>query len=543
MLINLPEPESVTNIELKNGDIVFCCNFEDFNHIYLCKSSKNTIPQNNNFIIDASKIKDITIKKNPKRGEILKVKYEEKIFRAKVLDAFGKMYTVFLIDIGKNISVSADEVFEISNESKNVPGLAQKVGLKGAKDLKITKTVKDYFHNLWFNVPVPLILMCDEDNFNCFNEVNLKRLNNEHDIIDDLLNICNTLSNDNINQLKPIVQNSKSNGSSVHWRIPSGEHVEFLFGNNVENIHVRPIKLYEDYKNILNEFKNGKNDHLKTICPKTNENVAVYSMKYNGFYRAKIIGPCSDDTSMFRCSFSDYSFIDSISLKHIFELPISESVNTVPILCQRVSLAGLTKINNNNSRVISYLGQLVGNTLILEYDKKAERWYKQVILKDLKNLSINEEIQKLCQPMSQQRRLERKIVIPEKKENELVKPIHPIKSGSTVYITHFENFNSIFIRDASHEFIESFNKFNKQMIKYYKSACVNRSSNKLLNIGDKVCVISTLNPIMYCRAQIKDKINDEFRVFCIDYGNEELVCAEDIFELPKELEKVCFIFV
>jgi hypothetical protein len=48
---------------------------------------------------------------------------------------------------------------------------------------------------------------------------------------------------------------------------------------------------------------------------------------------------------------------------------------------------------------------------------------------------------------------------------------------------------------------------------------------------------------MYCRAQIKDKINDEFRVFCIDYGNEELVCAEDIFELPKELEKVCFIFV
>jgi hypothetical protein len=57
MLINLPEPESVTNIELKNGDIVFCCNFEDFNHIYLCKSSKNTIPQNNNFIIDASKIK------------------------------------------------------------------------------------------------------------------------------------------------------------------------------------------------------------------------------------------------------------------------------------------------------------------------------------------------------------------------------------------------------------------------------------------------------------------------------------------------------
>lgn len=59
--------------------------------------------------------------------------------------------------------------------------------------------------------------------------------------------------------------------------------------------------------------------------------------------------------------------------------------------------------------------------------------------------------------------------MPEKKENELEKPIHPIKSGSTVFITHFENFNSIFIRSASYEFIESFNKLNKQMIKYYKT--------------------------------------------------------------------------
>lgn len=60
-----------------------------------------------------------------------------------------------------------------------------------------------------------------------------------------------------------------------------------------------------------------------------NDNVVVYSLKYNGFYRAKIIGPCSDDTSKFRCSFSDYSYIDSILLQHIFELPMSESINTV----------------------------------------------------------------------------------------------------------------------------------------------------------------------------------------------------------------------
>jgi hypothetical protein len=41
----------------------------------------------------------------------------------------------------------------------------------------------------------------------------------------------------------------------------------------------------------------------------------------------------------------------------------------------------------------------------------------------------------------------------------------------------------------------------------------------LLNIDDNVSVISTLNPIIYCRAQIIDKINYKYKVFYKDYGN------------------------
>lgn len=52
--------------------------------------------------------------------------------------------------------------------------------------------------------------------------------------------------------------------------------------------------------------------------------------------------------------------------------------------------------------------------------------------------------------------------------------------------------------------------------------------------------MSELNPIIYCRAQIIDKINNEYKVFYVDYGNEELVSAEDILELSKELDKVWF---
>lgn len=63
--------------------------------------------------------------------------------------------------------------------------------------------------------------------------------------------------------------------------------------------------------------------------------------------------------------------------------------------------------------------------------------------------------------------------MPEKKESELDKSSHPIKSGSFVFITHFENFNSIFLRDASYEVIDNFNTLNKQILKYYRKGWSN----------------------------------------------------------------------
>lgn len=57
MLINTPELYTVlSNIELRNNDMVFCTHFEDFNHLYLCKGSKNsTILENYSVIINSTK--------------------------------------------------------------------------------------------------------------------------------------------------------------------------------------------------------------------------------------------------------------------------------------------------------------------------------------------------------------------------------------------------------------------------------------------------------------------------------------------------------
>lgn len=63
-------------------------------------------------------------------------------------------------------------------------------------------------------------------------------------------------------------------------------------------------------------------------------------------------------------------------------------------------------------------------------------------------------------------------------------------------------------------------------------------TDKPLNIGDKVCVQSTLNSVMFCRALITNKFKDEYNVFYVDYGNTELVTSEDIFELSQELKEV-----
>uniref|UniRef100_A0A2H8TQY2 Tudor domain-containing protein 1 n=2 Tax=Melanaphis sacchari TaxID=742174 RepID=A0A2H8TQY2_9HEMI len=252
----------------------------------------------------------------------------------------------------------------------------------------------------------------------------------------------------------------------------------------------------------------------------------------------------SDDTNRVKCSLIDIGQIDKIPPQNIFLLPNYVSLNKVPNMVRRVTLAGLNKILN--TKITSYLSLLKGKTYTMEYKKKSDQWHKQeVILKELQsNLSINDEIQKLFSndasfvpPISQQRRLERKIIMPETKESILEKPSHPIKSGSSVFITNFENFNSIFIRDASYEFIENFNTFNKDMLKYYRTA-TNKIPKENLKVGDKVCVEnSLLNLVMYSRALIIDIIDNEYNVFYLDYGNTELVNVEDIIDLPKELEK------
>ena len=53
--------------------------------------------------------------------------------------------------------------------------------------------------------------------------------------------------------IKYVFTFSGSNRVSNNWQ--SGDHVEFLYGSSVDNIFVRKIKLYEEFKNVLDQLK------------------------------------------------------------------------------------------------------------------------------------------------------------------------------------------------------------------------------------------------------------------------------------------------
>lgn len=53
--------------------------------------------------------------------------------------------------------------------------------------------------------------------------------------------------------IKYVFTFSGSDRVSNNWQ--SGDHVEFLYGNNVDLIFVRNIKLYEEFKNVLDQLK------------------------------------------------------------------------------------------------------------------------------------------------------------------------------------------------------------------------------------------------------------------------------------------------
>lgn len=77
---------------------------------------------------------------------------------------------------------------------------------------------------------------------------------------------------------------------------------------------------------------------------------------------------------------------------------------------------------------------------------------------------------------------------------------------------------------------------------HFNFTASNDSVDKLLSIGDKVCINSSLNNVMFSRAQIIDRIGNQYSVFNLDSGSKELVDSDDIFKLAKEFEKVYIIF-
>jgi len=62
----------------------------------------------------------MAIKKNPKYGDKVRVKFDEQIFRAEVISKSEENYCVLLVDMGKEINVCINNIFESTNDLENV---------------------------------------------------------------------------------------------------------------------------------------------------------------------------------------------------------------------------------------------------------------------------------------------------------------------------------------------------------------------------------------------------------------------------------------
>eukprot|EP00102_Acyrthosiphon_pisum_P026205 XP_016663415.1 PREDICTED: uncharacterized protein LOC100569023 [Acyrthosiphon pisum] len=420
--------EKLNNVPLKNEDYCILTYFKDFTCLYVGKAIKCGNNGSYDFVdfdtlLNTAESTDKILKNNPVEGDMVKVFSSENdgLCRAKILKNNKGCYDVFYIDLGNIETVPSNVIYELADELKK-PGIAVKIGISDLEDIHTTKQIKDMFKT-FCDVGKPFMIEFNENSKNCLEKVKLKDIENGSYINSDyIIKYTSSKTEKSIQKPQNISENETvlintpelevisnielrtgdtvfcTNGSNTvsnNWR--SGDHVEFLFGKNVDNILVRKIKLYEKFKNVLDQLKGENGEHYKPIAVRPGDFVAVYSTKNNGgIYRARVSHSGSKNTNIIECNLIDIGKTDLIPSKNIFALPNHVSLNKIPTMIRRVSLTGLNKISYCNIK--PFLSSLKGKTYAMEYDKKSPgQWNKQeVVLKELQSsVSLNDEIQKL----------------------------------------------------------------------------------------------------------------------------------------------------
>ncbi|CAI6358736.1 unnamed protein product [Macrosiphum euphorbiae] len=422
---NFISEEKLNNVPLKNEDHCILTYFEDFTCLYIGKAIQRDNDGRYDFVdintlSNTAESTDKIPKCNPDVGDVVKVFSSENdglLFRAKILKNNKGCYDVFYIDYGNIETVSSNVIYELADELKKKPGIAIKIGLSDLKDIQTTKQIKDMFQT-FCDVGKPFMIKFNENSKNCLENVKLIDIENGSYInFEYLMKHTATQTEESIQIPQNLTENETvlintpelevtsnielktgntvfcSNMVSNKWQ--SGDHVEFLYGDNVDDIIVRNIKLYEKFKNVLDQLKEENFEHYKPIVAKTRADVAVYSEMDRGIYRAKVLMTDSDNTNMVKCTLIDFGKVDIIPTKNIFALPNYVSLRKIPTMVRRVSLMGVHKKTSNINMIIQYLSSLTGKTYVMEYYKRPGKFNRQeVVLKELQSrVSLNDEIQ------------------------------------------------------------------------------------------------------------------------------------------------------
>ncbi|VVC36208.1 Hypothetical protein CINCED_3A022077 [Cinara cedri] len=529
---------------LQPGTIVYMTAFNDFNDIYIRKIDDyndeyhNLIERVHEFCLSA-----VPINRSLATGEIvgaLSTLYDG-YYRAKVLKKNDDTsYTIRYIDFGEPDIVSISNIFEIPKDFK-IPSTIIKVSLKGIESCSLSDKASQFITGLLsdqvqmtvdFDINLPL------------KDVTLTIINSNENltsILDKLLkNIDNNTANNNVkntnvteDEVLVVTQNIKectmpSDETNV---LKTGDIVYITAYIDLCNIFVRKVNFNGDEFKKLSDRVNcycslGNFSESKPL--ELNQIVGAKSCVDGRFYRGRIIE--KTDEKNYDIVFIDFGFEECVHITDIVPLTI-QLQQVEPSVCL-VGLKGL-KFEILDTTVENYLNNLMFNNEVMKIEFEDLSAVTLTVISQEQNVvdylnelyvdntMINDPVQESSPYCMKYISLD--ISIPQI-------PLLTNKSIVTIYT--FINLKDISISVTYNEL-----EINKFLSDFSVFCMASQPITQTPSIGEVFGIRSTNDS--FNRGEIIEILNDDqFKVMLFDFGIEEIVSANSIFEISEQLKQV-----
>ncbi|XP_050542860.1 uncharacterized protein LOC126906340 isoform X2 [Daktulosphaira vitifoliae] len=379
------DQQNVFNIPSKSV-VEFCYGSNvDFVYVNFVEQKKKFEDYMNNFFAFYNNNDNKMNKYNPERGDLVAAflpLYKE-VHRALILNrntTNSKLYLCYFVDIGCKHYIYSKFIYELSEDAKQIPYLAHRVGLKGMKTLNNTSKLnylKIYFKKLYRK---HLNMYYDENDKDGLNKVVLMKCDNDVDICQE---INNFLDDSNYLKNKVSIQKKNSNTTSYRSMLKCSSMVVIAHFESIKKLYVRILS--DESINSFNNLMKKMEDYFCNIKgvnvrrnPKVGEKLGVRS-SMNIILRGIICQKVNENC--FLVFYMDFGSIEYIEGKNLFELPYE--LRCIPQTVIKIGINLTTPVVALPEQITNYFNMLISSStplFVVFVDENDPRGYKNVLL-------------------------------------------------------------------------------------------------------------------------------------------------------------------